>query len=95
MIFCARCDLLPPDRRDVLDVRITVSVVMLGDDLTPLRAQHPGWHIGTVWISAATGPDAQRLDATRDGIRVYAWSAAELSACISEAERQMGDGESV
>jgi hypothetical protein len=53
---------------------------MAADDLTRLRAQHPGWHIGTVWISAATGPDARRLDATRDGIRLHAWSAAELSA---------------
>jgi hypothetical protein len=58
---------------------------MAADDLTRLRAQHPGWHIGTVWISAATGPDARRLDATRDGIRLHAWSAAELSAGISES----------
>jgi hypothetical protein len=63
------------------------------DDLTRLRAQYPGWHIGTVWVSVATGPDARCLHATRDGIRVHAWSAADLSARIREAERQMGNGE--
>ena len=67
---------------------------MLGDDLTRLRNQHAGWRIAAVWISAATGPDARRLDATRDGIRVHARSAAELSARIREAERQTGSGAS-
>ena len=43
----------------------------------------PGRHIGTVWVSVASSPDARRLNATRDGIRVHAWSAAELSMAVA------------
>jgi len=30
-------------------------------DLDELREQHPDWRIGSVWTSAATGPDNRKL----------------------------------
>jgi hypothetical protein len=51
-------------------------------DLAALREQFPGWTFGTVWASAATGPDARRLWAMRDGFLLSAWTAAELAAEI-------------
>ena len=47
-----------------------------------LRREHPGWQIGTIWATAASGPDARRLSATRDGILLTAWTAAELARDI-------------
>jgi hypothetical protein len=52
---------------------------MLEDDVARLRREHPGWQIGTVWATAASGPDARRLTATREGILPTAWTAAELA----------------
>jgi hypothetical protein len=37
------------------------------DDLATLRKDYPGWDFGSVWASAASGPDARRLWAARDG----------------------------
>lgn len=56
------------------------------DDIGQLKRDHPGWVIGSVWASAASGPDARRLVAMRDGIQVHAWTAAELSRLISHEE---------
>jgi len=39
---------------------------------------------------ADTGPDARRLAAVRECIRLTAWNAAELSARIADAERLQG-----
>jgi hypothetical protein len=61
-------------------------------DLARLRARHSGWAITAVWTSAGTGPDARRLAATREGIRVTAWTPAELSALIAEREAAHGWG---
>jgi len=36
-------------------------------ELDMLRQEHPGWRFGSVWASAASGPDARRIYATRDG----------------------------
>ena len=65
----------------------------MADDLTRLRAQHPGWQIGSVWTAVASGPDARCLWASRNGVQVHARSAAELSARIREEERQSGNEE--
>jgi len=43
-----------------------------------------------VWASADTGPDARRLLAEREGVRVAAWSEAELSALIAAEEAARG-----
>jgi hypothetical protein len=52
------------------------------DDLTKLREEFPAWQFGTVWPTAASGPDARRLWASRDGVLLSAWIAAELARDI-------------
>jgi hypothetical protein len=61
-------------------------------DIDRLRAQHPAWHIEAVWETAASGPDRRRLTATREGVRLAAWTAAELTRQIADAERTHGWG---
>ena len=56
-------------------------------DLDDLREQFPGWRFGTVWATAATGPDARRLTATKDGVLLTAWTAAELARDIRWEEQ--------
>lgn len=55
-------------------------------DIGQLQQGHPGWFIGSVWASAGSGPEARRLVATRGGIQVHAWNAAELSRLIDHEE---------
>jgi hypothetical protein len=57
------------------------------DDLAKLRRDHPAWKIGSVWASAASGPDARRLWASRDGVMLSAWTAAELARDIRREEQ--------
>jgi hypothetical protein len=40
-------------------------------DLARLRDQFPGWRFGTVWATAASGPDRRRVWAVKDGIVPY------------------------
>jgi hypothetical protein len=54
----------------------------MDDDLTRLRREHPAWSFGSVWASAASGPDSRRLWASRDGMLLSAWTAAELARDI-------------
>ena len=61
-----------------------------GWDIERLREAHPLWRIGSVWATAASGPDARRLTASRDGIQVHAWTAEELSECIAYEEERNG-----
>jgi hypothetical protein len=56
-------------------------------DLDMLRQDYPGWQFGSVWASAASGPDARRIYATRDGRLITAWTAAQLAAAIRSEER--------
>jgi hypothetical protein len=51
-------------------------------DLAKLRRDFPAWNFGTVWASAASGPDARRLWASRDEVLLTAWTAAELARDI-------------
>ncbi len=37
-----------------------------------------GWRFGTVWASAASGPDKRRLYAARDTTLLTAWTEQEL-----------------
>jgi hypothetical protein len=57
------------------------------DDLAKLREDYPAWNFGSVWASAASGPDARRLWASRDGMLLSAWTAAELARSINWEER--------
>jgi hypothetical protein len=43
------------------------------NDVQSLREQFPGWTFGTVWASAASGPDARRIWASKDGFLLSAW----------------------
>jgi len=61
---------------------------MTEDDVTKLQREHPGWQIGTVWATAASGPDARRLTASRDGILLTAWTAAELARDIRREDQK-------
>jgi hypothetical protein len=56
-------------------------------DLDDLREQFPHWRFGTVWASAASGPDKRRLYATRGGVTLTAWNRFELAADIQREER--------
>ncbi len=55
-------------------------------DIERLREQFgdQGWQFGTVWASAASGPDKRRLYATRDGVLLTAWTAEELIRNIQQ-----------
>ena len=52
----------------------------ISDDLADLHKEFAGsgFMFGSVWASAATGPDARRLYASRDGVLITSWTAAEL-----------------
>jgi len=63
------------------------------DDLATLRKDHPGWDFGSVWASAASGPDARRLWAARDGMLLSAWTAAELARNILQEDKGYPGGE--
>jgi hypothetical protein len=52
------------------------------DDLAKLRQEFPAWNFGSVWASAASGPDARRLWASRDDVLLTARTAAELAQDI-------------
>ena len=58
----------------------------MNTDLDQLREQHPLWAIGSVWASAASGPDCRWLAASREGVQLHAWNAAELSRKIAAEE---------
>jgi hypothetical protein len=51
---------------------MSYAVCMEQGDIEQLREAHPLWRIGSVWASAASGPDSRRLTASRDGIQVHA-----------------------
>jgi hypothetical protein len=61
-------------------------------DLDRLRAQHPTWRIDYAWTARSSGPDACRLAAVRQGIRLTDWTAAGLSAQIAAREAAHGWG---
>jgi hypothetical protein len=56
------------------------------DDVQGLRDKFPGWTFGAVWASAASGPDARRIWASKDGFLLSAWTAGELAAEIRRQE---------
>jgi hypothetical protein len=58
----------------------------IGGDLDGLRKEFAGsgFAFGSVWASAGTGPDARRLYASRDGVLITSWTAAELRIRIRD-----------
>ena len=64
-------------------------------DIDLLRAAFPSWSFGTIWISAASGPDQRRLMAIKGDAVLSAWRADDLAAMvtaesIAEALREEG-----
>jgi hypothetical protein len=53
-----------------------------------LRQEHPGWSFGTVWTTVNSGPDRRRIWASRNGVTLSAWTAAELSRDIKREQAQ-------
>ena len=51
-----------------------------------LRLEHPGWNFGTVWTTVNSGPDKRRIWASRSGVMLSAWTAAELTADINREQ---------
>jgi len=64
----------PPD-----DARASAQAGPRGD-IQRLQEQfgEQGWRFGTVWASAASGPDKRRLYASRDTTLLTAWTEQEL-----------------
>jgi hypothetical protein len=60
------------------------------DDISRLQSEHPQWQVGSMWTSAASGPDRRRLWAARGGILVTAPDAIGLSAQITREEQRLG-----
>jgi hypothetical protein len=54
------------------------------DEIQRLQEQFgdQGWRFGTVWASAASGPDKRRLYAARDTTLITAWTEEELAILI-------------
>jgi len=59
-------------------------------DLAALRTEFPGWRFGTVWATAASGPDARRLWASKWTMLLTDWDAAGLRMSISAEEEGGG-----
>jgi hypothetical protein len=58
-------------------------------DMADLRTEFAGsgFTFGSVWASAAAGPDARRLYASRGGVLITSWTAAELRMRVRDELR--------
>lgn len=64
------------------------------DDLARLREEHPGWNFESLWITANSGPDRRLILASRNGVILTAWTAAELAEVIRQGRTcEPGRGE--
>jgi hypothetical protein len=68
-------------------VRPPDPAVCPGPDLAQLRDLFPDWSIEARWTVARTGPDSRYLLASRGGVTLSAWTAADLAA---EIRRETG-----
>ena len=61
----------------------------LDGDLADLRTEFAGsgFTFGSVWASAGSGPDARRLYASRVGVLITTWTAAELRMRVRDELR--------
>jgi hypothetical protein len=64
---------------------------MLPDDLAQLREEFPGWRFGSVWATAASGPDRRRLWARNGPVLLSSWNAAGLRAAVRAEETRSAD----
>jgi hypothetical protein len=56
------------------------------DDLAQLRKDHPDWAIGSVWTTAASGPDRRRFWASKGAVILSAWSIPALASDIARED---------
>jgi hypothetical protein len=58
-------------------------------DLADLRTEFAGsgFTFGSVWASAAAGPDARRLYASRGSVLITSWTVAELRMRVRDELR--------
>jgi hypothetical protein len=63
------------------------------DDLARLKLEHPGWNFGTVWTTVNSGPDKRRIWASRDGVILSGWTAAELAQDLNRESARPGGQE--
>jgi hypothetical protein len=58
----------------------------LPSDIQRLQGQFSdqGWRFGSVWTTAASGPDRRRIFARRDTTLLTAWTEAELATKIRQ-----------
>ena len=61
------------------------------DDLAQLREEFPGWRFGSVWATAASGPDRRRLWARNGDVLLSDWSAAGLRTKVKVEETRTAD----
>jgi hypothetical protein len=61
----------------------------INGDLDDLRKEFEGsgFTFGSIWASAAAGPDARRLYANRGGVLITSWTAAELRMRVRDELR--------
>jgi hypothetical protein len=55
-------------------------------DLEQIQSEFPGWQFGSVWATAASGPDARRVFAARATCLITAWTATELAILLRQEE---------
>lgn len=65
-------------------------------DLDLLRATFSSWEFGSVWSTAASGPDHRHLVAVKGDVVLTAWDAESLASQIVAAgiAAALQDGES-
>lgn len=61
--------------------------MMRPTDIDELQALFPDWQIGSVWASAAAGPDYRRLTARQGTTLITGWNKGEIIAGIHREER--------
>jgi hypothetical protein len=59
-------------------------------DIDQLRQRYQLWDISVAWAARAAGPDLRVLVASRNGVRLAGFSAAELARMIEAAEGRYG-----
>lgn len=59
-------------------------------ELDKLRQEYPTWGFSLRWFAASSGSDKCLFVATREGVRLSAWTVSDLRGQVAQAEREMG-----
>ena len=55
-----------------------------------LRREYPRWDISAAWVTRSAEPDFYLMIAARGGLRLGAFSAAEMERVMADAEARYG-----